>query len=586
MIGGRIPMRERAGMDGWMRTGVGIRTNRRIRIIGIVVLFLAGAATATAQFRPVVQIDPLQNASGQTQLDALGTAIVDGIAFTLRLIGDYEVRTGPVPAGSGYDEESLATRALEEEVNNVVFGEIAGTDDGTYLVTIAAYDQGVDAVVFEDSVRFDSLFDAFDIVDGITVSLVEGFSGVRLTFGTVRFVVPSGEAPVTIRLGEVDLFPETTLVERVPTGEHVVTVSQERPLGRYEYEEQIAVVAEETTEVAVSIPEVSPDEAAILDAGVAAWQSRLLAEIERSDGVDGDGVDGDGVAAGSQGAAVDEALALLESEYYRTFRGELAERYRGRFSGSDDASLPLVIAEDDPLAHLRRSGTMPNWLNNNYSVAGRFARSVPVRETITAHAAYPGYGGSNRRLLPFRRITVDGSDGDWEGISGFKDTTGDMRPGIIDTYEATDLVEVRVAYDADYLYLMYRTADQTYERRNTGYKFHFDMASGARVYLDIWPYQSGDRVWAGYTSPDRDGGVEWNNLEAGIRVALTNGSPRSVLEVAVPLEPITDWRYFNREMGRIWVASEYIKSGDHSWVDAMEGISAMPFPTRALMLVE
>jgi len=569
MIGYRI-------RDGRARTDdtTGNRLWKRwLRGAAVFVLFLCGTDVATAQFRPVVQIDSLENASGQRQLDALGTAIVDGIAFTLRLIGDYEVRTEAVSSGFSYDEETLAARALEEELNNVIFGEIARTDDGSYRVTIAAYDQGVDAVVFEDSVTFDSLFDAFDIVDGITLSLVEGFSGVRLTFGTVRFAIPTGEAPVAIRLGEVDLTPGTTLVERVPAGEHIVTVSQERPLGRYEYQEPVSVVAEETVEFTVSMPVLTREESEVLADGVAVWQDGVLA------GRGGTDPGGDGGVESVD--SLEAARGLIDSTFFRTYRATMAERYRRRLVEGGDT----VAAAADTFG-TGRSGVLPNWLDTDFSVAGRFARSAPIRETITAQAALPGYGGSSRRVLPFRRINVDGSDSDWDGITGFNDTTGDMRPGVVDTYEATDLVEVRIAYDTDYIYLMYRTADRTYERRNTGYKFHFDMESGARVYLDIWPADRGDPAWAGYNPPDRDDGVGWSNLDAGMRVSFTNGFPQSVLEVAVPLKTIADWRYFKREMGNIWVSAEYIKSGDHTWVDSIESISAIPFPTRALMLVE
>lgn len=286
----------------------------------VCLLFLAAAAVP-AQFRPVVQIDPLQNASGQAQLDALGTAIVDGIAFTLRLIGEYEVQTDSVPEAVDYDEASLSARAIEAELNNVIFGEISRTDDGGYLVTIAAYDQGVDAVVFEDAVAFDSVFD--------------------------------------------------------------------------------------------------------------------------------------------------------------------------------------------------------------------------------------------------------------------------MRRGVVDTYEATDLEEVRFAYDEKYFYLLLRTADRTYERRNTVYKFHFDMQPGARVLIDVWPADNdGNHVWAGYESPGTDDGVGWGGLDGRTRIAFTNGTPQSVLEVAIPLKTLAGWRYFNRHMNRIWLAAEYIKSGDHTWVDSIESVPTIPFPTRALMLAE
>jgi len=544
--------------------------NRMFRVrVGVFVLLVAtlnAGMPVSAQTPSRVQVDPLENASGQAQLDALGTTITDGIALTLRLLDRYEVRTRQVPAGAVYTPAALRQRALSEETDNIIFGDISRNVRGGYLVTIRVFDLGLDAILFEDTVAFESLLDAFDVVDEITLSLVEGFSGIRVTFGGLDIGVTApgtgaGNEAFQIRVNDVELPPGTRRLDRIPAGEHRVVIQQVRPLETWVSSETVSVSTDRTTSVSFSIPEVTDVEATVLDAGVMAWQT--LATDARADR--------------TMREQFERAKSLLRSEFFQRYRQAFALRYLERF---DSVEAPTTVEA--------RSGVVDDWMD--FSVAGGFRRVVPMQRTISEHAIVPGEvpGVLSSDIVPeFRTILLDGLDDDWGGSSVRFDPIGDTRVGIVDDRSAADLVEFSAAYDHENLYLMYRTQDRMYRRQRLIYRFRFEGDEVALGYIDASPADFGrDQIGAGYTPPGSSQSVEWTAVRSRTRIAYDEGSPQSVLEIAVPLDAIADWPHVARRLRYIWIGTEYELSGRDSRLDELDGVTGFVVPMRGLLLAK
>jgi len=548
------------------------------RVVTLLFLLIAFPVAVHAQHRPVVQLNELENVSGQAQLDALGTAIIDGIALTLQLLNRYEVQVTQQPADIAYDLDTLRERARADQVDNLIFGEISLSESGGYLVRISAFDRGLNEIIYEDSVEFVSLFDAFDVVDEISRSMIEGFSGIRLTFGNLEIEATvegtsDVSGPFSIRVNEVDLPSGTQRIDRIPAGEHRVVIRQERPLELWEYSETITVAADQVTRVSFALPELTPAELSVLDAGIARWQMRLLSVSEESFGETAD-------------TPIAIAQELLESSFFRDYRPALTEHYLQRFAGTGTS---MIDSQPESTRSVKlQSGILDHWIDP--SVAVSFGRSVPLMRTISGEAIKPedSPDATNSAIIPvYRRINIDGVDTDWDGVPTWVDPTGDTVSGIVDDLSASDLVEFRAAYDHEYLYLMYRTQDRLYRRNRLKYAFYFQGTNGYWGWVRFSPSDTGiDRVGAGYDRPMRSEPVEWNLIRSGTRIAYSESFPQTVLEAAIPLEVLADWDNFQPRLTSPRIRVSYEMSHYLETLDRLDGVSAFIVPTRGLMLAD
>lgn len=534
-------------------------------VLGIAVLTgVPGPLDAQTQDRVVVQVDPLENRSDEARLDPLGIAIRDGVSLTLRLLGRYEVVTD-TPASPSHAADDLQERAIRDGVDNIIFGTTSQLEDGGYRIALSVYDRVENDITFQDEVTFGSLLDSFGVVDDITLSMVEGFSGIRLTFGALRFDPPAGGEVVTVFVDGVDIGSGEAGLDRVPAGEHEIVVRQERPLGAWESRRTVTVATDQTVTVSLQTPVLTADEAVLLDGAVAQRQSALV----------------NGTVSTPPDRAV---LDLLDSDFFQTYRRALAQRYRERI---DADTLRLDGGVDDEEPALER--TFPGWFtHSDIEILRRFRYTPTATGTVTGHLGLidsgdPAFG---TYVPPFRAIVVDGDGADWEGVEPLTDYTDDWDRLILDDPTAADVVEVRIAHDYENLYLMFRTADRRYRRRDLGYKFHFDTPT-ARVFIDHWPAEDA-KPWIGYMVRAGGQDYEWNTMRNGTRTALTEGSAESVLETALPLEAFVEWTHFGPSFTDLWSASEYRGTGDHESADRVRevpNITRLVFPIASYLAV-
>lgn len=535
-------------------------------LIGALV-FVLGAVALTplhlsAQDQIVVQIDPLENRSDEARLDPLGSAVRDGVGLTLQLLGRYRVTT-VTPTTPSYAPADLQERAIRKGIDNIIFGAISQLEDGGYRISLAVYDRAEGEITFQDEVTFESLLDTFGLVDEITLSMVEGFSGIRLTFGALRFEPSGSGEQVAIAVDGVNLGSGQGGLDRVPAGEHEVVLHQERPLGVWESRRIITLETDETLIVPLETPVLTLEEAALLDRAVADRQTAIV--------------------EGAVPAPPDQSvLELLRSEFFHQYRSQLADRY---LAGLTTETAEGQRARDLPETNAPRQ--FPAWFTySDRSIPDRFRRTPTLADSVSEHVnnMYRDDGTFGRYTPTFRQITVDGDDTDWDGIEPIRDYRDDANPLVLDDPRAADVVEVSIAYDYENLYLKFRTADRQYRRRNVGYKFHFNTAT-ARVFIDLWPAED-TKPWTGYRPHDGERDSKWSSLMARSRMASTEGQPGSVLETSLPLETIVGSPHFTPSFSNLWSAVEYRGTGDHETVDQVHGfrsITVFLFPVAAYL---
>ena len=518
------------------------------RLLAIVLLLTGGALLA--QQKPVVCLDPMANLSGEARLDTLCSAIGENIGFTLSLLGQFEV----TEQGRGEDTgqqtvEMLRARATAQGYDNIIFGSCT-TEGDYYVITVSAYDLATDDITYSESTVIESILDTFGAVDEITLAMVEGFSGLRVTYGSLRLLLLDTGEPYGFTIDGVSAGSPGGVLERVPTGEHLLEFVQERPLETITISHRVEVTEAETLSVRPPIPMVTGAERVVLEQG--------LESIRRATAT----------GSGAGGAAVEEMEALLETPFYSEYRPDLRERYgswraraesRGTFESEKGSSA----------------------LHGPLRIPGGFLKlkvqDLPYSKNLASHLVSEAeLSQVVSNYVPTRRtITVDGDPGDWVGIPSLSDRTGDFNSNVRSDHAGVDLQEVRFAYDSEYLYVMLRSADGIYRHRNLGHKVHFRNGR-AGLFFDYWLTEDW-KVWVGWdetssVAPD----TEWATMRSRVEVEYDE-----VMESAIPIRRLLTWPYFNPVM-RLWIATTEL-SGDHRNLDTIDEVDNIALPVREIL---
>ncbi|RKX81556.1 MAG: hypothetical protein DRP58_11675, partial [Spirochaetes bacterium] len=226
-----------------------IRMIKLLKIVYIFLIFsflLLVAIPLFSQSNPIVQVDPVINLSDEVWLDAVCDAATDNVLFTLKFLGQFEVISDSISEKEKlqlentelidqetFDTSSLKTRAETKGYDNILFGSCT-IEDGSYVITMNAYDLALDKITYSGSTVVDSIFDTFEAVDEITYQTVEGFSGIHVTYGSLVLVPPGTGEPFSFTIDGIALPKGTFSVDKMPAGVHELAVRQERPLGLYE----------------------------------------------------------------------------------------------------------------------------------------------------------------------------------------------------------------------------------------------------------------------------------------------------------------------------------------------------------------
>jgi len=516
--------------------------------LAVVVYAVITAFPVIAQTeRPVVRVDGFIAASADPRLSGLRSTIEDNVVLTLRLMGRFEVvaESGEDGAtGPGDDGRSLHDRAVARGYDNIISGGCAVVDGG-YAVSISAYDLAGDTIVFERTETVRSLLDTFDTVDALTVAMVEGFSGIRVTYGEILVIEPGTGEPYDLTINGVEVSANRSELERIPAGVHLLVFSQDRPYGGIVEDIPVSVATDQRTVVYAPIPELSPEEASLLATAVRAAQDRLVTGADAS-------------------SEVEAATDLLDSEFFRRYRSGLAQRYTDWFTAVETY---VDTPTDRPP---RPTRAIPTVLGFPEGPVGYVRSELPYEMALSGHldtqrmleTFNPGY------IPEYATIEIDGDSSDWEGVPSFADPAGDIHSTNPNAQQGGDIVEVRYARDHDYLYMMLRTADATYRRSDLSYKMHFRNGN-AGLFFDFWP-EFDTRPWVGY-DPTSRGDVpdtEWTAMKNSMRAAIREGTEDAIIEAAIPLDRLVTWPSFIPTLG-VWVASYYGPPSRHSELDSI-----------------
>ncbi|MFP4427129.1 MAG: hypothetical protein ACLFPP_11800 [Spirochaetaceae bacterium] len=234
------------------------RIRRAIPFLLLPFLSIPLSAQVTTD-RPRVTVLPVVNATGLTQYESVALTVTDTIRLTLELLGSYEVVVA--------EEETVSpeltfedVEALSEflHVDDVVFGEVRLGSEGEIVFDMSLFDRAEGEIVLRDEWMAEGVLDVFATTDRLVQEFVSNFSGVRIGFGSIRFVPSRTNADYRVFVDGVHAGDNIEELERVLIGDRSVLVRQVSIGGETTIlEEQLFVEEGGTLSLELELPEVT-----------------------------------------------------------------------------------------------------------------------------------------------------------------------------------------------------------------------------------------------------------------------------------------------------------------------------------------
>ncbi|MGL1890621.1 MAG: hypothetical protein OCD02_03295 [Spirochaetaceae bacterium] len=501
-----------------------------------------------AQSKPIVQIDPVINLSGETWLDPVCISSTNGVSLILSLLGRFEVNRDETEVLEVLDTSILKERAETMGYDNIIFGSCTIKDEA-FIITMSAYDRSLDKITYSGSTVVESIFDTFDAVDQITYELVEGFSGIHVTYGSLVLIPPVTGEPFNFTLDGVALPKGVFSIDKMPSGTHKLAVSQERPLGLYEKVHDIVVAEEVINNIAIPLPLIAGEEIPIFNR---VDKELRLAAIEGKSDID---------------PVMDNINNLLLNPFFQQYRKGLVEKYKKWEISIKGKPAQIVESVKFKLKYskdsLWDSSKYKGVFNNRLSLSSQYRINFNNKVDFTSN---------NNLLADIRTIKVDGSSDDWESVAdSIIDPVGDLKSGNIKP-DGKDLIEVKAAIDNKYLYLMMRTQDMKYNYPNNVYSFH--IGNNPNILIHYVPYTN--EFWVNKHYNDSNN-KPWESI-----ISKAKFKTGDIYELSLPLKDLLE----NTEMGENTdISFDVTYDGDNSgWirVDDNGGTLLLPI-TQALI---
>lgn len=517
---------------------------RSTAVTHLVVLLLAGVALhpASAQEKPALQVDRLENSTNVEWLNALCDSVTESVSVTLRLSGQFLVSTDGHGTAAGDD---LNQRAFERGYSGIIFGSCGAIEEG-YKIVVSAFDASQGAVTYSVETEITSVLDSFGAAESIAEDIIEGYAGITLVFGEIELVTPESGEPFRINFNDVIFDHTRGVIDRIPIGRHEIDLIQNRPLGEFRMTNTIEVSEDQTTMITPSLPLLTPEESQILSHGRDRVYEAVLEQNVPEESEIGD------------------VLALLESEFFQSYRRNVVAEFERTLDAARDREVATPL--DNPAGFRRRLADLPN-------VDARAAESLQINSAVMHESLRSPEEYRDAGALPFARaeIQLDGSADDWDAFPVLEDRSGDGRL----PRRGSDLVRAALAYDADSIYVMFESADQQYVLDSLVHKIHFRSPSGGRLFIDLWiANDPDDQVYAGVRDPDGSDGESVGTLERVVQF-----SQEDVLEVAIPIAGLFDWEWFAPTMD-VWIGVDYATPTRHQNLDNVPITGFLPVPVR------
>ncbi|MGL1893521.1 MAG: hypothetical protein OCD02_17925 [Spirochaetaceae bacterium] len=487
----------------------------KLKTLLIIIIFLINILSSWGESKPIVQIDPIINMSEEVWLDALCIKTADSVSLTLKLLGQFIVST-EIPTKIGdINTEALRIRSEAEGYDNIIFGSCSFID-GSYIISMNAYDRALNKITYSDSTTVESIFDTLDAIDQIIDKTVEGFSGIHVTYGSLALLKPESGEPLSFTIDDVALAEGSLTIDKMPSGKHKLTIIQDRYFGKHIVESDIFIQENIVNKIPFPVARVTTEEAAILN----------IADKKFTN---------DAIIGNTKTILTPELENLLSSNFYVLYRPKVIQKYENwtsLISDNIDYSKPNEIVRlNKKISSVWRDELPKSVVNKNVSLTSRYEPKIDKKQ----------YKLLNKLVPDYKTITIDGKADDWANVtSGYIDPVGDVETTNISSNITADLTEFKIAFDTKHLYILIGLKEKV--EANDDIRYGLSMHADGKISFNLQDYNKKFEI---STNTENNGGtdIQWVSLEQQVRYKLGD-----VLEFSIPLKMLMKSTRFDPEM--------------------------------------
>ncbi|MGL1891865.1 MAG: hypothetical protein OCD02_09575 [Spirochaetaceae bacterium] len=460
-----------------------------------------------SETKPVVYLEKVINHSNQTWLDSLCLSISSNVYTKLSLLNKYEIVHGETDLNS-LTTEDWKVFSIDNKYDSIITGSCKIGENG-YEISLTAYDLLKEEVIFSDKRIIENIFESFDVVDEFTITMIEGFSGLHITYGNLSIKPDNNREKYLFFLDDVSFGNQVKEINLIPSGEHIVTIFQERLSSSEKIvEEKINIKAEKQKEYNFVFPYLMDKERDILDLN----DTIITTNWSIKDNLPN----------------IDESFLatnnFLSQDFFNSYRPELIDKYKQWKSIFEYYKAKKIYKSTSynnllfPL-NSKLDIDIPNYL-------GEVSKLINFKSNL-----------NDKYIIPnFNKITVNGNPNDWVNIpETLIDNVNDAVkiPGL--EFVGGDIKNIKSAIDNKNLYLYLETEDGKFNKDYI-YKFHF--LGNKKMMYNIYP----KNIKTELLIKNQDSGI---NMKPYIKAAKFDFG--EILELSIPLKDLiehTDYKKF------------------------------------------
>ena len=221
-------------------------------------------------YRTRVAILPMENRTGMAEYDSLCVTMMEILTLVLEFQKEYRVvypeEYQSFLTSKDIDSEGLINFTTDNNVDNVIYGNVVATDLGSFIFTLSQFDRVEGKVTIEITETAESLFDVFDTADLLTREITGFFGKIHLGFGSIELNKIKGLGEYSVFLDGYPVRNQEKVFTKVLNGSYEIAIHQNRLLGdTIIFETTIDVFEDKKTIIPFSIPGATPEELAYFD---------------------------------------------------------------------------------------------------------------------------------------------------------------------------------------------------------------------------------------------------------------------------------------------------------------------------------
>jgi len=216
---------------------------------------IPGFLYAQSAVKPKITVFPLENLERDLQIDVISRNVQRTVELNLKMMDKYIVENNNITTYSGTDDW-LLNYSTKNNIDNIIFGKaVIDNRTGSVMLQMSVFNKASKSTTLTKTENAETLFDIFKASDLLAIGMIEGFSGLTLGFGELKFTNSGEKGKYSVYIDNVFAGEDVTNLSTIMTGNKNVKITQARMFGNYVlYNNKELVEEKKITEVVFNIP--------------------------------------------------------------------------------------------------------------------------------------------------------------------------------------------------------------------------------------------------------------------------------------------------------------------------------------------